>query len=435
MKSESFLIENGILTGYTGKDRVVKIPEGVREIGDGVFASSPTLCEVVFPESLKRIGWRAFSGCAGLTRVDIPGTVKTVGWRSFQDCVRIKEIILHEGTEILEGGFASGCSSLQRIHIPSSMKELGSWAFFRCKNLVEVIINARISEIGDLTFSGCCSLKKMELPETVKVIGIEAFYECNMLTFLKIPEKKCRIGEKAFSNCRHLESFCFPRGTETIGRGVLAGCASLEKVVLPETVKLIEEDAFSCCYNLSEIRLPAGLTSIGMNAFYECEALSDEQGLIVRSGVLYGILPDRKQEILELPLECKRIAEHVFDGMECPGMILSPSVELCCFQDEKIRFAALRGFCENHSVYSEDVRPAYAEKVYENREILCTQFIQNGYRKAFAYFTENGIMPDELYEKCFEKARSAGKPEITDMLLEYRRGRNSMDAVNKLFSL
>lgn len=36
--SESdFIIENGVLTGYTGTDSVVVIPEGVTTIGDYVF--------------------------------------------------------------------------------------------------------------------------------------------------------------------------------------------------------------------------------------------------------------------------------------------------------------------------------------------------------------------------------------------------------------
>ena len=60
---QDFVIENGVLTKYTGSGGDVIIPEGVTEIGR-----------------------EAFDGCANLTSVTIPGSVKEIDKRVFQGC-------------------------------------------------------------------------------------------------------------------------------------------------------------------------------------------------------------------------------------------------------------------------------------------------------------------------------------------------------------
>ena len=60
---QDFVIENGVLTKYTGSGGDVIIPEGVTKIGS-----------------------RAFKNCANLTSITIPGSVKEIDKRVFQGC-------------------------------------------------------------------------------------------------------------------------------------------------------------------------------------------------------------------------------------------------------------------------------------------------------------------------------------------------------------
>ena len=50
--ASDFVIENGVLTAYTGTDANVVIPEGVTKIGDRVFSENTTITNVSLPSTL-----------------------------------------------------------------------------------------------------------------------------------------------------------------------------------------------------------------------------------------------------------------------------------------------------------------------------------------------------------------------------------------------
>lgn len=70
-----FVIINNTLYTYFGDAEVVTIPEGVTEIGDGVFCAKYGVKEIFLPESLKKIGYYTFGEMNGIT-IRIPKTVR-----------------------------------------------------------------------------------------------------------------------------------------------------------------------------------------------------------------------------------------------------------------------------------------------------------------------------------------------------------------------
>ena len=53
---DQFEIIDGVLKAYVGSDLEIQIPEGVHEIGEGVFKGMAWIRKVSMPSSLRKIG-------------------------------------------------------------------------------------------------------------------------------------------------------------------------------------------------------------------------------------------------------------------------------------------------------------------------------------------------------------------------------------------
>lgn len=102
-----FIIENGVLTGYTGSGGNVTIPSSVTSIGEWAFSDCTNLTGMTIPNSVTKIGYGAFYGCKNLKSVTIPTSVTKIDYWAF-----------------------SGCSSLTSVSLPNSVAEIGNAAFF-----------------------------------------------------------------------------------------------------------------------------------------------------------------------------------------------------------------------------------------------------------------------------------------------------------------
>ena len=78
-----FVIEDGVLKKYKGKDRDVVIPNNVTSIGQDAFNRCYSLKSVMIPDGVTSIGRYAFEYCSGLTSVTIPYSVTEIGVGAF----------------------------------------------------------------------------------------------------------------------------------------------------------------------------------------------------------------------------------------------------------------------------------------------------------------------------------------------------------------
>ena len=96
----------------------IVIPEGITEIGEGVFMDCTQIEKVTLPSTLKVIGAGAFKDCTNLKEINIPYGVTTIGERAFENCTSVYMILPDTVTTIGDGAFA-GCTQFDGTFKPS----------------------------------------------------------------------------------------------------------------------------------------------------------------------------------------------------------------------------------------------------------------------------------------------------------------------------
>ena len=153
--ADGFVIENDVLTGYTGTDAEIEIPNSVTSIGYGAFSDCKSLTKVTIPDSVTSIGDYAFSNCDGLTEVTIPASITSIGDSVFYGCRSLTRVAIPASVTSIGNGAFSYCSSLEKVCIPDSVTSIESYAFTYCGSLTIVTIPASVTSIGDMVFHGC----------------------------------------------------------------------------------------------------------------------------------------------------------------------------------------------------------------------------------------------------------------------------------------
>ena len=171
-----FIITNGVLRKYVGKDTDIVIPNGIKEIADSTFSGFTKLRSVVVPEGVKRIGRRCFENCTSLERCDLPDSLEELGGYAFVDCHKLKE-----------------------VHLGKKLKSLGDSTFSECFVLNDVVIPEKIKEIEAFAFKNCDAFKHIVIPEGVKSIGFSAFAGCDKLEYLYIPKSVTEFAANSFN--------------------------------------------------------------------------------------------------------------------------------------------------------------------------------------------------------------------------------------------
>lgn len=333
-----FLIDETILTKYTGEGGAVTVPEGVENVGEKSFYNNRVVTSVVLPSTLVYIGRKAFSGCKNLTSITIPEGVTMIGEDAFWGCENLSSVVIPSTVTIVWEGAFAGCKKLSSIIVkegnPVYHSNRNCLIHTESKTLVAgcsksvIPSDGSVEVIGVAAFRNCDAMTSLRIPTEVKRIEKNAFWSCDGLTRLTIPAGVTYVDKNAFWYCDSLRVISVEEGNpvyhsdgncliETAEKRVVIGCKAS---VIPTdgSVTEIGESAFSWYKDLIDITLPEGLLKIGDWAFCGC-------------GIHKLVIPKGVTEIgksafswcdgltsLEIPASAKAIGQEALHG--CPSL-------------------------------------------------------------------------------------------------------------------
>lgn len=259
----------------------IVIPEGVTNIGYGVFWGCSALASVTFPESLNNIGYCAFADCTSLQSITLPKNVRRVIQRAFSGCSSLSSITCEGmapptlGANALsgvsptgvmkvvgiEGGIPGGPYADWKNALPEGWtfeydgdQSQASYLHFTTTDHEPIELNSKASErpivavlydqyegatimfAGQLTeirkdvFTGISTLATIDIPEGVVTICDSAFQSCTGLVDVKLPNTLQTIGNYAFQYCSHLPAITLNANLANVGTYAFDGCSALASI-------------------------------------------------------------------------------------------------------------------------------------------------------------------------------------------------------------
>lgn len=164
----------------TGEHKIRYAFKDKTDIGYSFFTDISTLTSVRIPEGVKTLGHGVFFGSRRLVSVSLPESITTIGYECFRDASSLKSIRIPETALNLGTALFRGCSSLSDVRIPSGLVKLPDTIFRECTSLESLVLNEGLTTIGSSAFiySG---IKSIDLPASVTYLDSDALSNCYSL--------------------------------------------------------------------------------------------------------------------------------------------------------------------------------------------------------------------------------------------------------------
>ena len=334
-------------------------------------------------------------------RVELPESVKIIGKGAFERNITLEEIILPEGTEVIEDLAFAGCAA-ERIIFPETLKSIGSFICAAAKNLDELL-----------------------LPNSVTSIATYAFSQ-SMISHIRFPQNMKKIPEYVCEHCVRLDYIDWSENTELIGKSAFKFC-SLLAVTLPANVKTVSSGAFALI-NKKEMILPKSVTKANTDSFKGIETLIVYDSLkgnyynlgakqiYVRSSkddtIRYAVRPSAWKHI---PSVAKTIFKKT-GGID-HNSLDSNFGKISDFE-EKFRTAVLRlKYPENLSQANREAYLSYLKRVSKRIIIF---YIETLDKEGLFLMGEYNLITKSNFSEIFDRATDIGDTEIIAYLLNYK---------------
>ena len=184
-----FVITNGVLTNYIGKDENVIIPNNVKEISALAFMGRNHVVEITVPDSVTSIGRYAFVSCSALQSIIIGFGVSVIPMGCFCELPNLKSVILSDQICEIDDFAFRNCKKLSFISF-LTMKYCNPVTAEEKGKVFELLISGKSAKIEYIDL--------LDDVPTIKKIGNYAFMGCEALDTIPIQEKTIVVGFNAF---------------------------------------------------------------------------------------------------------------------------------------------------------------------------------------------------------------------------------------------
>ena len=255
---------------WANEIKVVRIENGITNIGAGAFSKCENLIRIEIPESVKEIGAEAFYRCENLKSVTFPSGITRIGKSAFYG-TGLESLTIPSGVKTIEEGSFEFCS-IETLSIPEGVKAIEDSAFNYNGKLTSVSLPASLTSLGNYVFSGSPNLSHISIsaqnPSYTLIEG--SIYTKDGTELVALNPSIDGI-------------YTIPSGTKRIANGAVA-VRNLEGLILPDSVESVASYAFYTCPKLKAVYMPASVTSMGSKLVSELAKYSGFVPFILYSG-------------------------------------------------------------------------------------------------------------------------------------------------------
>lgn len=301
---KDFVIDGDTLVKYIGKNKVVEIPNGIRELESCAFWDNQYIEEVILPESLINLGGDTFYNCQNLKKITITKNVEKMGNNPFAGCPKLdlknesKYFVLEEGALYTSAKeemiYYAIKNENNKFVIPSTVLIICKHTFFMCDNLELVVLPSSLKKMENNPFSGCSKLKIINNSLAYNIIN-DVIYDkylksvCGCLNSINTDcltlKNVKKINRNSFWNCKGIKKIVLPATLEDIGYNPFVGCSNIEFVSNTEKYKVKDGVLYNSDYSeivcypakyaIGDIHIPDSVSKLERGAFSGCDKMTN----------------------------------------------------------------------------------------------------------------------------------------------------------------
>ena len=343
-----FLITDGVLKDVQVENKVVRIPEKVKEIRRQAFLDARLLGKMeilIVPATVQKIERLTFAGMTHLKLAELNAQIATVEEGMFRNCMELEAVVLSNTIRKIESRAFENCLQLVKVELPRSWVQIAEDAFLNCVKLKDRRIEKGIEEAEYHRKKEELEARKARFPHLFNEDKKEKVTEPEEEALQEMPEETSGMVKSAAEElleallCEEqpiTEVPSAPTKTETedahfcIYEGVLEMCEVFgNRVIIPEGVTALADRVFYGMSGLEEIVFPSTLSYIGVQALEGTGWLNKEReknSYVIVNGILVSAFYNSMVVEAKLPDTVYRIAPYAFYKSAAQLVILPESV-------------------------------------------------------------------------------------------------------------